>query len=273
MITIESLEFKYEDGTKALKNINMDLSKGNTIGVIGANGSGKSTLLLNMVGILKPSKGCIKYDNSHIQYSKKFLREYRKKVNIVFQDPDKQLFYSNVYDDLAFSLRNLNYSEEEIEIRVKKALEIVDGYELRDRPTHFLSYGQKKRIAIAGVLVMDLDVILFDEPTSGLDPYMTKEIKDIIKKLSREKKIVISSHDMDLIYEICDYVYVLRQGEILGEGLTQEIFLEKNLLTKAYLERPWLVKLHEELGLPLYKNENQLFQWKGDGYEKRNYSS
>lgn len=260
MITIESLEFKYEDGTKALKNINMDLGKGNVIGVIGANGSGKSTLFLNMVGILKPSKGCIKYDNSHIQYSKKFLREYRKKVNIVFQDPDKQLFYSNVYDDLAFSLRNLNYSKEEIEIRVKKALEIVDGYELRDRPTHFLSYGQKKRIAIAGVLVMDLDVILFDEPTSGLDPYMTKEIKNIIKKLSKEKNIIISSHDMDLIYEICDYVYILGKGEMLGEGLPEEIFLKDYLLEKAFLERPWLVKIHKELGLPLCKDESQLFK-------------
>ncbi len=260
MITIESLEFKYEDGTKALKDINMDLSKGNTIGVIGANGSGKSTLLLNIIGILKPSKGRIKYKDLPLEYSKKFLREYRKKVNIVFQDPDKQLFYSNVYDDLAFSLRNLNYNEEQIAIKIEKALKIVDGYELMDRPTHFLSYGQKKRIAIAGVLVMDLDVILFDEPTSGLDPYMTKEIKNIIKKLSMEKKIVISSHDMDLIYEICDYVYVLGKGEILGEGSPREIFLEKDLLEKAYLEKPWLVKVHQELGLPLCKDENQLFK-------------
>lgn len=260
MIRIESLEFKYEDGTKALKDINMDFSKGNIVGVIGANGSGKSTLFLNMVGILKPSKGCIKYKGSPIKYSKKFLREYRKKVNIVFQDPDKQLFYSNVYDDVAFSLRNLNFDEEEVAKKVKNVLQRVDGYDLKDKPTHFLSYGQKKRIAIAGVLVMDSEVILFDEPTSGLDPYMTKEIKNIIKKLSKEKNIIISSHDMDLIYEICDYVYILGKGEMLGEGLPEEIFLKDYLLEKAFLERPWLVKIHKELGLPLCKDESQLFK-------------
>ena len=260
MIRIESLEFKYEDGTKALKDINMDFSKGNIIGVIGANGSGKSTLFLNMVGILKPSKGCVKYKGSPIKYSKKFLREYRKKVNIVFQDPDKQLFYSNVYDDVAFSLRNLNFDEEEVVKKVEKVLQRVDGYDLKDKPTHFLSYGQKKRIAIAGVLVMDSEVILFDEPTSGLDPYMAKEIKNIIKKLSKEKNIIISSHDMDLIYEICDYVYILGKGEILGEGLPEEIFLKDGLLEKAFLERPWLVKIHKELGLPLCKDESQLFK-------------
>ena len=161
---------------------------------------------------------------------------------------------------MAFSLRNLNYKEETIRTRVKYALEKVDGYDLKDKPIHFLSYGQKKRIAIAGVLVMDSDLILFDEPTSGLDPYMTKEIKNIIKKLSLEKKIVISSHDMDLIYEVCDYVYVLGKGKVLGEGLPEEIFLKETLLEKAFLEKPWLVKVHEKLGLPLCENEIQLFK-------------
>ena len=260
MIQTESLEFEYEDGTKALRDIDMDFSKGNIIGVIGANGSGKSTLFLNMVGILKPSKGCVKYKGRPISYDKGFLREYRKRVNIVFQDPDKQLFYSNVYDDVAFSLRNLDYREEEIIDRVQYALEKVKAQELKDKPTHFLSYGEKKKIALAGVLVMDLDVILLDEPTSGLDPYMTKEIKDIIKKLSEDKKIIISSHDMDLIYEICDYVYILGKGEMLGEGLPEEIFLKDYLLEKAFLERPWLVKIHKELGLPLCKDESQLFK-------------
>ena len=260
MIQTESLEFEYEDGTKALRDIDMDFSKGNIIGVIGANGSGKSTLFLNMVGILKPSKGCVKYKGRPISYDKGFLREYRKRVNIVFQDPDKQLFYSNVYDDVAFSLRNLDYREEEIIDRVQYALEKVKAQELKDKPTHFLSYGEKKKIALAGVLVMDLDVILLDEPTSGLDPYMTKEIKDIIKKLSEDKKIIISSHDMDLIYEISHYVYVLGKGQILGEGLPENIFLKDELLKKAFLEKPWLVKVHQKLGLPLCKDETQLFK-------------
>lgn len=260
MIYIDNLEYVYEDGTKALMNINMDLDKGNIVGIIGANGSGKSTLFLNIIGILKPYSGSIKYNNIPIKYNKKFLRKYRQEVNIVFQDPDKQLFYSNVYDDIAFSLRNLNLGEKEIAEKVNKALKSVDAYDLKGKPTHFLSYGQKKRIAIAGVLVMDSNVILFDEPTSGLDPYMTGEIKKIIKNLSKEKKVIISSHDMDLIYEICDYIYILGEGQVLGQGLPEDVFLEKDLLEKAYLEKPWLVKVHEELGLPLCKDENQLFK-------------
>lgn len=260
MIKIEKLEYKYEDGTIALKDINLDLDKGNIIGVIGANGSGKSTLFLNMLGILKPTKGLIKYKGKQLKYDKKSLRSYRKEVSIVFQDSEKQLFYSRVYDDVAFTLRNLDFNEDKIKIRVDEALEKVKATDLKEKPTHFLSFGQKKRIAIAGVLVVDSKVLLLDEPTSGLDPYMTKEIKSIIKDLSKEKRLVISSHDMNFIYEICDYIYVLGKGEILGEGIPEKIFLETELLEKALLEKPWLVKIHEGLKLPLYKDEEGLFK-------------
>lgn len=258
MIRIESLEFEYEDGTKALKNINIDLDKGNIVGIIGANGSGKSTLFLNILGVLKPSKGIIKYNNKTIEYNKKALREYRKKVNMVFQDSDKQLFYSKVYDDMAFALRNLDISEEEIEKRVYEALDKVKARDLEQKPTHFLSYGQKKRISIGGALVLNSRVLLLDEPTSGLDPFMTNEIKNIIKDLSQEKKILVSSHDMDFIYEICDYIYIISKGEILGQGGPEEIFLKTNLLKEAGLDKPWLVKIHEILNLPLYRNEYEL---------------
>ena len=264
MIEIQGLEYLYEDGTRALKDINMDLNKGNVIGVIGANGSGKSTLFLNVLGILKPTKGFIKFKNSKLKYSKKDLREYRKKVSIVFQDPEKQLFYSMVYDDIAFALRNLNFPEEEIQKRVEKALDMVKATDLKEKPSHFLSYGQKKRIAIASVLVMDSEILLLDEPTAGLDPHMTREMKNIIQELSKEKKLIVSSHDMDFIYEICDYIYVLAKGEVLGEGRPEEIFLETDLLKKALLEKPWLVKIHQALNLPLYKDEKELFK---DKYE------
>ena len=260
MIKVEKLEYKYEDGTIALKDINIDLDKGNIIGVIGANGSGKSTLFLSLLGILKPTKGSIKYKEKPLKYDKKYLRSYRKEVSIVFQDSEKQLFYSRVYDDVAFTLRNLDFDEEEIKIRVDEALEKVKATDLKEKPTHFLSFGQKKRIAIAGVLVVDSKILFLDEPTSGLDPYMTKEIKNIIKDLGKEKKLVISSHDMDFIYEVCDYIYILGKGEILGEGITEDIFLETKLLEKALLEKPWLVKIHEELKLPLYKDEKDLFK-------------
>lgn len=257
MIKIDSLEYRYEDGTVALRDINFDLEKGNTIGVIGANGSGKSTLFLNILGILKPKTGSIKWNNEELKYDKKSLREYRKYVTMVFQDPEKQLFYSRVYDDVAFVLRNLDFGEEDIKIRVDRALKMVKALDLKDKPTHFLSYGQKKRVAIAGSLVLDSKVLLLDEPTSGLDPYMTSEIIKLIGELSKEKKLIVSSHDMDFIYEVCDYIYILSKGEIIGEGIPQQLFLESNLIEKSLLDKPWLVKIHEKLHLPLYKNEEE----------------
>ena len=260
MIKIESLEYEYNDGTVALKDINMDLDKGNVIGVIGANGSGKSTLLLNVLGMLKPTKGIVKYKNRALKYDKRFLRDYRKNVSIVFQDPEKQIFYSRVYDDVAFALRNLDVEEDKIDMKVTEALEKVKALDLKDKPTHFLSYGQKKRIAIAGVLVMDTDVLLLDEPTAGLDPHMTKEIKKVVNDLKEDKKLVISSHDMDFIYETCDYIYVLSKGEILGEGKPEEVFLDDRLIEQSSLEKPWLVKIHEHLNVPLYKDESEIFK-------------
>lgn len=260
MIKIESLEYSYEDGTKALNNIKFDLEKGHIIGVIGANGSGKSTLFLNILGILKPSKGSIKFQNRELKYDKKSLRHYRKHVTMVFQDTEKQLFYSRVFDDVAFALRNLDYSEKEVQIRANKALEKVNALDLIEKPTHFLSYGQKKRVAIAGSLVLDSKVLLLDEPTSGLDPHMTKEMINIIKELSKDKRLILSSHDMNFIYEVCDYIYVLSKGEILGEGRPEEIFLQTDLIQKSLLDKPWLVKIHETLGYPLLKSEKDFLK-------------
>ncbi|MFD3158656.1 energy-coupling factor ABC transporter ATP-binding protein [Haloimpatiens sp. FM7330] len=268
MLKIEDLKYIYEDGTVALENINIDLHKGNKIGVIGSNGSGKSTLFLNMVGILQPKQGKVIFNNEGLKYNKKFLRKFRQNIGIVFQDPDKQIFYSNVYDDVAFALRNLGYSEEIVRQRVYMALKKTGAYEFRNKPVHFLSYGQKKRVAIAGVLAMKSDIILFDEPTAGLDPVMTESVIDIINTLSREnKKIVISSHNMNLIYEMCDYVYVLNKGRIIGEGKVEEIFTKENILKEAGLNEPWLVKLHKNLQIPLFKDEKCLYDYWRENYE------
>ena len=265
MLKINNLYYKYEDGTEALNNINIDTYKGKVIGVIGANGSGKSTLFLNIMGILRPSKGEVRYNNTSLKYDKKYLREYRKQVNIVFQNPDQQLFYSNVFDDIAFSLRNLDVDEDIIKEKVFKALEKVGGLDLVNKPVHFLSYGQKKRIAIAGVLVMDSKVLLLDEPTSGLDPYMTKQMKEIINEISKDKTIIISSHDMDLIYDICDYIYILSKGNIIGQGEKELIFTEDKLIEEARLVKPWLVRIHQKFDLPLFKNEEEFNLYKGKG--------
>lgn len=261
MIKTKGIDYTYEDGTTALKNININIDMHRIIGIVGSNGSGKTTLFLNLMGLLKPSRGKIFLDDKEMKYSRKALIETRKKIGIVFQDPDKQIFYSKVYDDVAFGPRNLNIDEKEVNRRVENSLESVSMVEFKEKPVHLLSHGQKKRVAIAGTLAMDNEVILFDEPTAGLDPVSTDQIVNIIKDLSlKEKKIVISSHDMDMIYELCDYIYVMAEGEIIGEGIPQEIFLEENIINRAKLKEPWMVKIHKGLGIPLYKNEKELFE-------------
>lgn len=139
-------------------------------------------------------------------------------------------------------------------------LETVGAKEFQDKPVQYLSYGQKKRVAIAGALVLDTDWLLLDEPTAGLDPIGKKIMMEIIERLANEgKKILISSHDIDLIYEICDYVYVLKNGEVLTDGETSQVFLEKNNIEEAGLVQPWLIKLHQQAGYSLFKKEAQFF--------------
>lgn len=262
MFKIDNLTYKYEKNSTALNNINMDFSNGNVIGIIGSNGSGKSTLFMNLMGILQPTKGDIYFNGNKINYNKKGLLALRKNVGIVFQDPEKQIFYSRVYDDIAFALRNIGLDEDAIKIRIEKALKAVNGIEFINKPVHFLSYGQKKRVAIASVIAMENEIVLLDEPTAGLDPVSTRLIVDIIKRLSNNNiKIVISSHDMNLIYEICDYVYVLNEGNITVSGFTEEVFLNEEELNKAGLELPWLVKIHKNIGGPLFKQEEDLYKY------------
>ena len=262
MFRINNLTYKYDKKIKALDNITMDFEKGDIIGIIVSNGSGKSTLFNNLMGILKPTEGEILYKNNKLKYDKRSLYNLRKEVGIVFQDPEKQIFYSMVYDDLAFALRNIGMDEKSIKIRIDKALEAVNGKEFIDRPVHSLSFGQKKRVAIASVIAMNNDLILLDEPTAGLDPESTKAIVEIIKSVhKRGKKIVITSHDMNLIYDICDYIYVLNRGKIISEGNVEEVFIEEDKIEEAGLELPWLVKLNKNMNLPLFRKEEDLYDY------------
>lgn len=262
MFKVNNLTYKYEKENKAINNISLDFSNGNMIGIIGANGSGKSTLFMNLVGILKPSEGKIFYNDKELGYKKKDLYNLRKEVGIVFQDPDKQIFYSRVYDDVAFSLRNIGIDEKEIKDRVHRALDLVNALDLINKPVHFLSYGQKKRVAIASVIAMENKVVLLDEPTAGLDPESTKAIVEILKGLcDKGIKVAISSHDMDLIYEICDYIYVLSKGNIVIEGNCIDVFKEVETIQEVGLNIPWLVKVHKNMYLPLFKKEEELYTY------------
>lgn len=267
MIKCKKIKYEYDDGTKALNDVDIDVEKGNIIAVIGKNGAGKSTVFKCFMGILKPTDGEVIFNGDKLKYNKKSLYELRKNVGMVFQDPDRQIFYSNVYDDVAFGPRNLGLSEEEVKGRVKRALTSVEAYDLKNKSVQYLSYGQKKRISIAGVLAMESKVIFFDEPAAGLDPHMTIGIEKIIKNLSKEgKKIIISSHDMNMVYKLCDYVYIIDDGKIEAEGSTKDVFSRELDLNKLGLELPWLVKLNKNMGLPLFKTEEELYEyWRNRG--------
>lgn len=260
MLSTHNLNYSYPNGGAALKNINLNLSNGQVIGLIGANGSGKSTLFMNLLGVLKPTQGQVLFNDKPLKYDKSYLRELRQHVSMVFQDPDQQIFYTDIKSDIAFSLRNLGLEENLIQQRIEQALTLVDAQSFQQHPVQYLSYGQKKRVAIAGALVMQADCVLLDEPTAGLDPCGRESMIDIISRIAAENRhIVISSHDIDLIYQVCDYLYVLKQGQILTHGVTDEVFLQSDMIREAGLVQPWLVKIHIQLGFPLYKTEEKLF--------------
>lgn len=260
-LSTQNLTYRYKDGTVALNNVSLDFSQGAVTALIGANGAGKSTLFLNLLGILRPTEGQVQWQESPLQYSKKALEGYREQVSMVFQDPDKQIFFSKVEEDVAFALRNLQLPKEEIDQRVNTALEATQITSLRQKAVHYLSFGQKKRVALAGVLALRPKVLLLDEPTAGLDPAMTEEMIKLIQQL-REKgtRLVVSSHDMDFIYRISDYVYVLGQGEVKSNGTPNQVFLNADLLAQCHLRQPWLVKLHSQTGLPLCEHETELYE-------------
>ncbi|MDX5627759.1 MULTISPECIES: ATP-binding cassette domain-containing protein [unclassified Brenneria] len=259
MLTTRQLNFRYQD-EPILRDLSLDFSRHAVTGVIGANGCGKSTLFMNLTGILRPQSGAVLWDNQPIDYSKAGLRALRQRIATVFQDPEQQIFYTDIDSDIAFSLRNLGMDETLIAQRVEQALTLVDAQAFRHKPIQYLSHGQKKRVAVAGALVMEAPYLLLDEPTSGLDPAGREQMIAIIERIvAQGKRVIISSHDIDLIYAVCGYVYVLAHGELVSEGVSADVFLQREKLRAAALVQPWLVKLHSELGLPLCKTEQQLF--------------
>ena len=259
MLATTELWFRYQDA-QVLKGLTLDFSQHAVTGLVGANGCGKSTLFMNLSGLLRPQQGAVLWQGKPLDYSKRGLLALRQQVATVFQDPDQQIFYTDIDSDIAFSLRNLGVEEGEIARRVDEALTLVDAQHFRHQPIQCLSHGQKKRVAIAGALVLRAKYLLLDEPTAGLDPSGRSQMIDIIKRIvAQGNHVVISSHDIDLIYEVSNAVYVLRQGEVLAHGEPGEVFARTALIEEAGLTQPWLVKLHAELGMPLCKTEDEFF--------------
>lgn len=248
ILQTRNLSFKYPDGTEALKNINLDIKKGKKVAFLGVNGSGKSTLFLNFNGVLKPTQGSVIYNGAEVKYNGKSLMELRKNVGIVFQDPENQLFSASVYQEVSFGAMNLKLGEKEVSKRVEEALRDVGMYDYKDKAVHFLSYGQKKRVAIADILVMNPEVIVFDEPTSSLDPKHSKQIVEIFDEINKAGiTVILSTHDVNIAYAWADYVIVMRNGEIVGEGAPELVFSDEKLIEECYLEKPIILEVFQTL--------------------------
>lgn len=244
-VQIKDLSFIYPNGNLALENISLDISEGESVAIIGPNGAGKSTLLLHLNGILKGEKGNVEIFGDDTLDGD--IREIRRRVGIVFQDPDDQLFMPTVFDDVAFGPINLGLAEKEVNERVFKALSMVglDGY--GDKCPHNLSFGEKKRLCLATILSMDPDILVLDEPASNLDPRSRQELIGTIKKLKQEgKTIITATHDVNAVAEIADRIYVLNK-RILAEGATRDIFSRTELLRGEGLSVPEVARLFDVL--------------------------
>lgn len=235
LVEVKDLEYTYPDNTKALCGITFRILHGESVGIVGANGAGKSTLLSHLNGILTPAAGTVRIGDYSL--TKQTLRQIRRTVGMVFQDPDDQLFMPTVYDDVAFGPLNLGFLPDEIEQRVMAALETVGAAHLKNRPPYRLSGGQKRSVAIASVLAMSPDILVMDEPSSGLDPFARRKLIKLLLTFTHTK--VIATHDLDLVLDLCERTIVLKDGKVLADGPTLAIFSDAALLEQGHLEKPF----------------------------------
>jgi cobalt/nickel transport system ATP-binding protein len=239
--------FSYPDGTRALSGISLDIEKGEFAGILGSNGSGKTTLLKAMDGLMKDFNGSVLLDGMDIR--KLSPKEIYRKVGLIFQNPDDQLFAQSVFEDVAFGPLNMGFGEEETSRRVRNALADVDmsGYEKKS--IHNLSFGQKKRICIAGLLAMGHDTLLLDEPTAGLDPMGEYKMMDLLRKLNSDNgvTIVMATHSVDLVPLFLHKLFILSKGTVVRGGTPEEVFTAPEEMSSVKLRLPHIAELIHSL--------------------------
>lgn len=258
---LNNISYRYPDGTTALHHLSLTIGQGERIALIGHNGAGKSTLFQQLNGILQPTSGDVSFNGKPMRYSKKEIAAVRQQVGIVFQDPDAQLFSGNVKQDIAFGPTNLGWSKEKVHAQVNWAIKEAEIEALQDKPIHFLSLGQKKRVAIAGVLAMQPTILILDEPTAGLDHYYATQMLGLLQQLETEERtVLLSTHDTQLAYEWADRIVVLHEGTIIYDGNPFDVFYQEDVLAKAHLEKPWVFDVATTVGAtaPLPRTRAQL---------------
>jgi cobalt transport protein ATP-binding subunit len=247
MIKTEALSFSYDGCTQALCEINLELRDGEFLAILGANGCGKTTILKHLNGLLKPSSGKVFLDDRELRFFKD--EEIFRWVGMVFQDPNDQLFGATVGQDVAFGAVNLGLKPDEVTHRVNHALKMVGASELATKAIHTLSFGQKRRVAIAGVLAMEPKVILLDEPTSGLDPRGASLVMRLLRKLNQERgtAMLMATHDVELVPLFSDRVAIMSKGKIIAEGPPGKVFANTDMIREVELRLPRVGHLIEIL--------------------------
>lgn len=236
-LQIEELSFSYPDGQLALEGISLSVNKGERLAIVGPNGAGKTTLLLHLNGILRGS-GKVSVDG--MQLDDATITHIRRRVGLIFQDPNDQLFCPTVREDVAFGPLHFQMPRQEIEDRVRSALNMVDMTDAADRLTHHLSLGERRRVSIAGVLACDPEVLAFDEPSASLDPKRRRELIEFIK--ATDKTVLISTHDLDLALRTCGRCIIMNEGRVVADGDSEKLLLDEELLHKNDLEFPYRIK-------------------------------
>lgn len=261
------LSFLYSGNDKpSLDNVNITIRKGVKTAILGANGAGKSTLFYHLNGVFKPSEGTVKFDGEPISYKRKALRALRSKVSVVLQNPDDQIFGQTVEEDVSYGPRNIGLPESEVKKRTDDAISLLGLDDLRGRNTLQLSYGQRKRLALAGALAMEPEVLIMDEPTAGLDPQMALELMELAEQLHHNgTTVVLSTHDIDLAYAWADEIKVMRKGKFVYSGDPVGFFSDSGEVHLAGLMQPsmflmnrGICNMHKMSESPFPCSESQL---------------
>ncbi|ADE19610.1 energy-coupling factor transporter ATPase [Mycoplasma crocodyli] len=265
MVKVDNITFSYNESSKpALSEVSFEIEHGQYVAVLGHNGSGKSTLSKLLVALVKPNSGTLSIDD--VVYSKETIKDIRKKIGIIFQNPDNQFIGASVEDDIAFGLENKCVPRSEIGKKIEEYATKVGMIDYLDREPEFLSGGQKQRVAIASVLALDPQIMIFDEVTSMLDPKGKDRILSIIREIqkTRTKTLISITHDMDEAI-LADYCLVFSEGKLIAKGSPLEILKNKKIIDIAKIDSPFIYKLSEKIkGIDPTYNEDELLEalWK-----------
>ena len=234
IVAMQDVGYKYPDNTTALQKISFSLVPGESVALIGGNGAGKSTMLSLLLGIVFPTEGTVSI--SGLELNRKTATAARRRIGMVFQNPDDQLFMPTVYDDVAFGPLNMGFSQEQTAKRVTEALEKVGALHLQRRSSQRLSVGEKRAVAIASVLSMTPEILLLDEPTAGLDPWSRRQLIVLLRQFTQT--MIIATHDLDFVQDVCQRAIVLQRGWIIADGPAEHILRDRELLESCRLELP-----------------------------------